>query len=475
MTHSHMPAGEFRKWGYRLIDWIANYWETVESRPVQSPVDPGEIRAALPPLTDEPTSFEAILRDFEKVVVPGLTHWQSPSFFGYFPANCSGPSVLGELLSAGLGTQGMLWSTSPAMTELETFVLDELVGLLGLPERYHSAQGGGGVIQDTASSATLCALAAARARVDPAVFRVGNPDGFCVYTSAEAHSSVEKAVAIAGLGTDALRRVAVDDDLALDPVALEAQIQADIKGGLKPGLIAATVGTTSSLAVDPIPALAELSQKYDLWLHVDAALAGTATICPEHRGLIEGLEGAQSYSFNPHKWMLTNLDCSCFYVQDPKPLLDALSVLPEYLRNRATEVGGVIDYRDWQIPLGRRFRALKLWFVLRYYGTHGLRDHVRRHIGYAERFADAVVRHPEFELVAPARLNLVCFRHRGGDALSEQILERINRSGAAFLTHTRIGGHYAIRLAIGATATEEHHVDNVWELLQKTADELTRG
>ena len=329
-----------------------------------------------------------MLRDVDQIIMPGLTHWQSPNFFAYFPANASGPSILGDLLSSGLGVQGMLWATSPACTELETHVLDWLVDLLGLPERFRSSTAGGGVIQDSASSSTLTALLAARERASGgAVNEHGAGHGaprqrLTVYTSRDAHSSIEKAVKIAGLGRDNLRLVDTDGRHAMRVDALEAALAADRDAGAIPAMVCATVGTTSSGAVDPVRAIGALCRREQVWLHVDAAHAGSATICPEHRRLIDGVEHADSYTFNPHKWLLTNFDCSCFWVADRAALIDALSVLPEYLRNRATDSGAVIDYRDWHVPLGRRFRALKLWFVIRHYGAEGLRAHVRTSIAH---------------------------------------------------------------------------------------------
>ncbi|HVS01775.1 MAG TPA: pyridoxal-dependent decarboxylase, partial [Thermoanaerobaculia bacterium] len=366
-----MTPDEFRRYGGEVVEWLARYMERVEALPVLSRVAPGEVRGRLPaapPRTGEP--FAAVLPDLEEVILPGLTHWQHPGFFAYFPSNTSGPSILGELLSAGLAVQGMLWSTSPACTELETHVLDWLVDMLGLPRRFLSHGPGGGVIQDTASSATLCALLAARERATGgAANRHGVAGDLTCYASEEAHSSVDKAVRIAGLGSERLRKVAVDAAYAMRPEALARQMAADRDAGYTPCLVVATVGTTSSTALDPLTPIAEVCRRQGAWLHVDAAMAGTAALCPELRWIQRGVEEADSYCFNPHKWMFTNFDCDCFWVADRGALVRALSVLPEYLRNRATESGAVIDYRDWQVPLGRRFRALKLWLVIRWYGV----------------------------------------------------------------------------------------------------------
>ncbi len=469
----HMTPEDFRKHGHALVDWIAAYYERVASLPVQSQVTPGAVRAALPagpPRQGEP--FEAMLRDVEEIILPGLTHWQSPNFFAYFPANSSPPAVLGELLSAGLGVQGMLWATSPACTELETHVLDWLVEMMGLPATFRSDGPGGGVIQDTASSAVLCAVLAAREQATAFAANEHGCDGRLVaYTSAQAHSSIEKAVKVAGLGRANLRLVPVDAAYAMRPDALARMIAADRAAGKVPALVCATAGTTSSLAFDPLPGIGRLCRAEGLWLHVDAAMAGAAAVCPEFRPLLDGLEYADSYCFNAHKWLFTNFDCSCFFVADRSKLIHTLSILPEYLRNEATASGAVIDYRDWHIPLGRRFRALKLWFVLRHYGTEGLQHHLRRHVRLAQEFAARVRADDRFELAAPVPLNLVCFRHRGGDAVNEALLHRLNRSGALYLSHTRLDGRYTLRLCVGQTYTEAAHVRNAWDRIRMAADQ----
>ena len=470
----HMTPEEFRRWGHAVVDWIAHYQETVASLPVLSRVEPGQIRAGLPatpPERGEP--FEAILADVDRVILPGLTHWQSPNFFAFFPANTSGPSILGELLSAGLGVQGMLWVTSPACTELETLVMDWMAELTGLPPKFKSGGPGGGVIQDSGSSAVLCALLAARERATKLQSNaVGCNGRLTAYTSTQAHSMVEKAVKIAGLGREHLRLIEVDDRFAMRADSLERQIAADREGGLHPCFVCATVGTTSSNGFDPLRAIGRICRERGLWLHVDGAMSGTAALCPEFRGFLDGIELADSYAFNPHKWMFTNFDCDCFFVADKAALIQALSVLPEYLRNQATESGAVIDYRDWQVPLGRRFRALKLWFVIRHYGIEGLRHHVRRHVELAQEFARWVEASSDFELVVQAPLNLVCFAHRGGDELSRRLLERLNQSGKIYLTHTVLKGRYTLRFCVGQSQTEAAHVRRAWDLIQETAQAL---
>ncbi|MEE8141712.1 MAG: pyridoxal-dependent decarboxylase [Planctomycetota bacterium] len=464
-----MKPEEFRRHGHSVIDWIAKYMEEVQRYPVLAQVQPGEIRSRLPadpPLQGEP--FERILGDLETIILPGITHWQSPNFFAFFPANSSGPAILGDLVSSGLGVQGMLWATSPACTELETHILDWLVGLLGLPERFGSTARGGGVIQDTASSATLCALLAARERATQFHTNTsGLQHRLTVYASQHAHSSIEKSAMIAGLGRENLRLLDVDAQHALEPEALEKAIAADRDHGALPCFVCATVGTTSSNAVDPVRAIGKICRKYGIWLHVDAAMSGTAALCPEFRYLHDGVELADSYCFNPHKWMLTNFDCNCMYVADRNELIRTLSVLPEYLKNQATQSGAVIDYRDWHIPLGRRFRALKLWFVLRYYGVEGLQEHVRKHVKWAQEFASWVAGDPDFEIAAPAPLNLVCFRHRGGDLANEKLIETLNASGKIYLTHTRLNGKVTLRMAIGGTWTEERHVREAWQRIRE--------
>ena len=457
--------------GKAMVDWIADYYARLESFPVLLQAKPGQIRAALPknpPEQGEP--FEEMMKDVERVILPGVTHWQSPNFFAYFPSNTSYPSILGELLSAGLDVQGMLWATSPACTELETHVLDWLVDSLALPEKFKSSSGGGGVIQDTASSSSLCALLAARERAtDYASNETGCDGRLVAYTSSQAHSSIEKAAMIAGIGRANLRLVPVDEEFAMKPEALAESIKRDIAAGRIPVFVSATVGTTSSNGIDPLRAIGNICREHSLWLHVDAAMSGTAALCPEFRWIQEGLELADSYTFNPHKWMFTNFDCNCFYVADRNALIRALSILPEYLRNQATESGAVIDYRDWHIQLGRRFRSLKLWFVIRHYGLEGLRFHIRQHIELAQQFASWVRDDPDFELAAPAPLNLVCFRHRGGDAVNETIMMRLNKSGDLYLTHTKLHDRLTLRMCIGQTNTEMRHVQRAWKRIREEA------
>jgi aromatic-L-amino-acid/L-tryptophan decarboxylase len=470
----HMTPEQFRQYGKQVVDWVADYYERVESLPVLSRVHPGGVRESLPaaaPLHGEP--FESLLEDVSEVILPGVTHWQSPNFFAYFPANASGPAILGDLLSSALGVQGMLWATSPACTELETHVLDWLVPMLGLPEKFLSSSTGGGVIQDTASSSALCAMLAGRERATKYTTNLQGANGKLVaYTSTQAHSSLEKAAMIAGIGLDNLRLVEVDAEFAISPKALRDQIEKDRKAGLIPFFVCGTVGTTSSNAMDPLPAIAAICREHDLWFHVDAAMSGTAALCPEFRSYQQGVELADSYCFNPHKWMFTNFDCDCFYVADRKALINTLSILPEYLRNQATESGAVIDYRDWQVPLGRRFRSLKLWFVIRHYGVEGLQFHVRQHVALAQRFADWVRNDAHFEVIAPAPLNLVCFRYRGSDEQNKLLMDRLNQSGDLYLTHTRLADGFVLRFCVGQTNTTLRHVERAWQRIQEEVSHL---
>jgi len=470
----HMTQDDFRRHGRYIIDWIADYYERVESLPVLSRVRPGEIRASLPKSPPERGEiFESILKDFETLIMPGITHWQSPNFFAFFPSNTSGPSILGELLSAGLGVQGMLWVTSPACTELETHVLDWLVEMLGLPSKFRSDEAGGGVIQDTASSASLCALLAARERATNFRTNERGCDGRLVaYASTQAHSSIEKAVKIAGLGRQNLRAIDVDNRFALRADSLASQIARDRRAGLVPCFVCATIGTTSTNAIDPLPQIGAICQEEGLWLHVDGAMSGTAAVCPEFRHIQKGMEFADSYCFNPHKWMFTNFDCDCFYVADRGALIGALSVLPEYLRNQPTESGEVFDYRDWHVPLGRRFRALKLWFVIRHYGVEGLRYHVRRHVELAQKFAGHVEASNCFELVVPPVLNLVCFRHVKGNAFNRRLIDRLNTGGSLYMTHTVLEGKFTLRFCVAQTNTREFHVEQAWQRIKSAAKEL---
>lgn len=470
----HMTSDEFRKQGKQMIDWIADYYETVEKYPVLSQVKPGEIIDQLPSnAPQESETMEQIMADVNSIIMPGITHWQSPNFFAYFPANTSGPSILGDLLSSGLGVQGMLWATSPSCTELETRVLDWLAAMLQLPEKFKSTSVGGAVIQDTASSAALSALLAAREKKTNCLTNdTGCLGNMVAYISEQTHSSLEKAVKIAGIGRNNLRLIGVDEKLAMRADLLEMAIQQDLEDGLVPFFVCATVGTTSTNAIDPLIEIGNICRQYQLWMHIDAAMSGTAAICPEYRYILNGVELADSFSFNPHKWMFTNFDCNCFFVADRSILIKTLSILPEYLKNQATESGAVIDYRDWHIQLGRRFRSLKLWFVIRHYGVNGLRFHISEHIRMAQTFAQWIRSSDDFHLVAPAPLNLVCFAHSKGNDFNRKLLETINRDGKMFFTHTIINGQFVLRICIAQTHTQSEHVLQAWKTIQNTAKEL---
>ena len=468
-----MDAKEFRRQAYLMVDWMADYLETVESLPVKSQVEPHQIYNQLPsspPETSE--SMETIFEDFKNIILPGITHWQSPNFFAYFPANNSYPSILGEMLTAALGSQCMIWETSPAAAELEEVTMNWLKEMTGLPSNWE------GVIQDSASSSTLAAILSARERASE--FNI-NEQGFTskekfrIYCSTETHSSVDKAVKIAGLGRTNLKKIGVDKNFALNPDALEQAIILDLSNGFKPICVVATLGTTSSTAIDPVERIAAICNKFNIWLHIDGAFAGTALLLPEFRWMIKGIEKADSFVFNPHKWMFTNFDCSAFFVKDKESLLRTFEILPEYLRT--TTRGKVNDYRDWGVQLGRRFRALKLWFVIRNFGVEGLQEKIRLHIGLGQHFGQLVENHPEFEILAPHPFSVVCFRYIPEgvndmdriNALNEMLLKCINKTGKAYITHTRLGSKYTLRMVIGQTNVTKQHVDAAWELICDTA------
>lgn len=472
MTGDHLTPDEFRRLGHEYVDWVASYWERVEGFPVQSTVAPGEVFAALPegPPTSGEADLAAALDDLDRVVLPGITHWQHPSFFAFFPANTSGPAVLGDLISSGLGVNGMNWATSPACTEVEMRVLDWFVELLGLPVRFrHDHDGpGGGVLQDSASSSTLVAMLAARGRVSSG----GDLSRLRLYTSEHAHSSIVKGARVAGLADDQVRSVPADEAHAMRVDALVEAIEADRRAGLVPFFCCATAGTTSSMAFDPVADIAAVCAEAGIWCHVDAAMAGSAAVCPELRWVTEGADVVDSWSFNPHKWLFTTFDCTCLWFADARPVVDALSITPAYLRNEQSESGAVIDFRDWQIPLGRRFRALKPWLVMRHYGSDGLARHIREHVRLGRLLADRVLADPRLELAAPPALNLVVLRATGddADARTTALLQAVNATGQALLTPTVLDGRPAIRICVGQTWTTEAHVDALWSLLDRLLD-----
>ena len=470
----HMSPERFREEGKKIIDWIADYYENIEKYPVLSQVEPGEIKEKIPeipPQTGE--SMEVIMQDLDKNILPGITHWQSPNFYAYFPSNTSFPSILGDLVSSGLGIQGMIWATSPAATELETRVLDWLADMMGMPDKFKSSGTGGGVIQDTASTSALTAVIAARERATGFQSNEkGIHEKLMAYVSSQTHSSLEKAIKMAGIGKKNLRIIDVDQKFAMRPELLISQISHDRLEGYTPFFVCATIGTTSSTAVDPVKEIARICREQNCWLHVDAAMSGTAMVCPEFRHHLNGLEMADSFCFNPHKWMFTNFDCDIFWIGNRKELINTFSILPEYLRNKATESGEVFDYRDWHVQLGRRFRSLKLWFVIRHYGVEGLQFHIRKHIDLARKFTEWVKESADFEIVVEPMFSLVCFRHKSGDDFNLLLMNTINESGKIYFTHTKLNGKIVLRMSIAQTNTEESHIRDAWELIQETAKRL---
>ncbi len=459
-----LTPDEFRRWGRHLVDWVADYWEAVDELPVQPDVNPGDIRSLLPDRAPEdPEPFERLIADLDTVVKPGLTNWQSPNWFAYFPGNASFPAILAELVSAGLGQQGMLWSTSPAATEIEAHMMDWLVDLLGLPQGWKTTGGGGGVIQGSASDASHTALVVARhlAGEDHSL------EQLVAYTSEEAHSSIEKGARVAGFRH--FRKIPVDRHMAMRVDALEAAIDADRSNGLAPAFVCSTIGTTGTTAVDPIRSIGEVALRHDIWHHVDAAYAGSAMICPEFRHHQDGLELADSYVFNPHKWLMVNFDCSAFYVADRRTLIETLSILPPYLRDQASESGEVIDYRDWHVPLGRRFRALKLWWVLRSFGAEHLRAFIREHIRLAAALAARIEADPRLEIVAPSHFALVSFRHVGGNLPTDRLVADLNADPLVYVTASKLNEDSFIRVSIGQTNTGQKHVDHLWGMIDRHA------
>ena len=470
-----MEFEEFRQHAHAFVDWMTEYLREVDRYPVLSQIDPGDVFSKLPPSPPQNREeFDDIFRDFIDIIIPGVTHWQHPGFYAYFPANGSPPSILAEMLVATLGVQGMLWKTSPSATELEELVLNWLRDMIGLPSHFT------GSIQDTASSSTLCALIAARELKSG--YQVGsqglyNLPVFTTYCSTETHSSIEKGVRIAGLGTDYLRKIPCDDTFAMEPSALLDAIRSDIEAGFVPLCVIATLGTTSSTAIDPLDEIGKICKEYDIWLHVDAALAGSALILPELQWMLKGINFVDSFVFNPAKWLLVNFDCSAFYVRDAEEYKRAFSLTPAYLET--DEQARVTDYKDWGIPLGRRFRSLKVWFVIRSYGVTGLQEIIRKHLEFTKTFASRLSSNPNIEILNPINLSTVCFRYipkeRKDEEYIEQVnkalLDRINNSGEFFLISTKLGGKYCLRINIGQVYTEERHVLSCAELLEK---EITR-
>ncbi len=470
-----MIPDEFRKHAHELVEWMADYMENIENYPVKSSVGPGEIFSKIPdsPPT-HPESFDSIIKDIDEIIMPGITHWQSPNFFAYFPANTSPPSILAEMLIATLGSQCMIWETSPAAAELEEKMMIWLRDLIGLPSGFE------GVIQDTASTATLAAIITAREKITN--FSI-NSEGaehagtLKVYCSDQTHSSVEKAVKICGIGRKNLVKISVKEDFSMDPEKLKEAIIHDKERGHISCCVVATIGTTGTTAVDPLRAIGEICRENGIWLHVDAAMAGTALILPEFQWMLDGREYIDSFVFNPHKWMFTNFDCSAYFVKDVGALIKTFEVLPEYLKTRTR--GKVNDYRDWGVPLGRRFRALKLWSVIRSYGTERLREKIRYHISIAARLSEMISKETDFEILAPVIISVVCFRYVPAgysndqiNALNEKLIQQLNDSGRLYLSHTVLYGKYTLRMVTAQTNVTLEHVEKAWDLIKKTARNL---
>ena len=461
-----MTPEEFKKWGYRYVDWIADYLSHPERHAVLSRVNPGDIRKQLTQAPPEvPESFDSILQDLDQIIVPGLTHWNHPSFLAYFPTTGSEPGILGEMVTAALNVNGMLWRTAPAATELEEHVLNWLRQMIGLSDSFN------GMICDTASMSTFHALAAAREGVAGISGHSVRDDGICgpgspvlrIYASEQAHSSVEKSAMALGIGRRGLAKIGTDSEFRMDVQALESAIATDLLEGVRPFAVVATVGTTSTTSIDPVPRIAEVCEKHQLWLHVDAAYAGAAAILPEHRHILEGCDRADSFVVNPHKWLLTPMDLSAFYCRRPEMLRRAFSLTPEYLKT--AEGDSVTNGMDYTLQLGRRFRALKFWMIVRHYGVEGIRAVIREHIRLARMFVSLVEKDSRFEVVAPAPFSTVCFRLKAGDAENQAMVDRVNATGKTFISHTILNGKLTARLAIGNGRTSEEHVRAAWAVI----------
>jgi aromatic-L-amino-acid decarboxylase len=453
-----MTPEEFRLYGHQAIEWVATYLENSGRYPVLPSVKPGELTDALPasgPEHGEP--MNVILAEFRRLIVPAMTHWNHPGFLAYFANSATGEGILGELFSAALNGNGMLWKTSPAITELEQVVLGWLREWSSLPANWF------GMIHDTASTSSMHAIAAAREFTDPESRTRGTRPGLVVYTSEQAHSSIEKGAIAVGIGQDYVRKVPVDDEFRMRPEALRELIERDLAAGLRPCCVTATIGTTSTTSVDPVPAIADLCRQHNIWLHVDAAYAGSAALAPEFRWAFEGCDRADSFVTNPHKWLATPIDCSVFYTARPDVLRRAFSLIPEYLQTQ--EDPRAINLMDYGVPLGRRFRALKLWFIMRSFGREGLAEMVRGHVRMAQDLAREIAADPRFEITAPHPFSVVCFRYRGTDDENRRILERVNATGEVFLSGTLLKGRFALHLAIGNCNTTAKHVARAWELV----------
>lgn len=480
-----LDAQEFRKQAHQMVDFIADYYQNIESYPVLTQVEPGFLRSALPDSAPHrPESFETILKDVQEKIIPGITHWLSPNFFAFFPATVSTAGFLGEMLCACFNSVGFNWLASPASTELEIVVMDWLATMLKLPKTFMFSGTGGGVIQNTTSDSILVTLIAARDRALDAV-GAENMHKLVVYGSDQTHSTFAKVCKLAGVSPANIRALptSIDANFSLSPQLLRRAVEADVEAGLVPLFLCATVGTTSTTAVDNVEPLAEVANEYGIWIHVDAAYAGSACICPEFRHYLNGIERVDSFSFSPHKWLLSYLDCCCLWVKLPGLLVKALSTDPEYLKNKPSESNSVVDFKDWQVGTGRRFKSLRLWMVLRSYGVFNLQSHIRSDIRLAKMFEGFVKSDPRFEIVVPRHFALVCFRlnpypHSGSadtEMLNRKLLDWVNSTGRVYLTHTIVGGLYMLRFAVGASLTDERHVVAAWELIMEGADRLFKG
>ncbi|XP_037409914.1 tryptophan decarboxylase 2-like [Triticum dicoccoides] len=476
-----MDAEQLRECGHRMVDFIADYYKSIETFSVLSQVQPGYLNELLPDSApNRPDTLDALFDDIREKIVPGVTHWQSPNYFAYYPSNSSTAGFLGEMLSAAFNIVGFSWITSPAATELEVIVLDWFAKMLKLPSQFLSSAVGGGVIQGSASEAVLVVLLAARDRTLE-MHGKKSLEKLVVYASDQTHSALQKACQIAGIFPENFRLVKADysNSYAVAPEAVSEAISVDLSSGLIPFFICATVGTTSSSAVDPLHKLGKIAQAHDMWFHIDAAYAGSACVCPEYRHHLDGVEEADSFNMNAHKWFLTNFDCSLLWVKDKSYLIEALSTNPEYLKNKASQENSVVDSKDWQIPLGRRFRSLKLWMVLRLYGVENLQSYIRKHMQLAKQFEQLVLSDSRFEVVTPRNFSLVCFRllpptseDDNGRNLNYSLMDTCNSSGKIFISHTVLSGKFVLRFAVGAPLTEEKHVDAAWKLLQDEASKI---
>ena len=461
IEENQMTNEEFRRYGHQAVDWMADYLENIRDYPVLPAVEPGDLVDRLPAAAPERgESMDTILEDFEHSIVPALTHWNHPRFLAYFAISGSPPGILGEMLTAALNVNGMLWKSCPALTELEQVTLSWLRQWLGLPPEFF------GIIYDTASISSMHAIAAARELADPEVRIHGNNGRLVLYTSEQSHSSIEKGAITLGVGQDNVRKIPVDENFRMRVDVLRDRMQADRQAGLKPFCVVATVGSTSTSSIDPVPAIADVAAEFGAWLHVDAAYGGAAAVVPELRGILDGAGRAHSLVVNPHKWLFTPIDLSVFYTRRPDILRRAFSLVPEYLKTG--EDTRAVNYMDYGVQLGRRFRALKLWFVMRNFGHEGICKIIRSHIGYAQKLADLIRSNPDFEVAAPTPFSLICFRYRGSDDDNRALLENINASGKAFLSHTVLNGRFVLRLAIGNIATEWQDLEEVWDLVKLT-------